>query len=1190
MPSLSNGKLKAQYKKNIISFLAVLASITLLTSIGLYKYFEQLSAEISQESTLHNAEVYVKALEEFRTLYTSEVVNKLSQNNIEVTHDYKGKDNAVPLPATLTILLGEGISADANGADTRLYSPYPFPWRSEGGGLQDKFAEQAWQYLSKNPTGSYSSFEYYNNENVLRFAKADLMRESCVGCHNSHEFTPKDDWAIGDVRGVLEVIIPLDKSLVASQQRFSTLFWVMILVSLLIFISVALSFIKQNNSAFKLKSNAMLKEAVNDLNKRLNGEQTSKELGQNLLSYVAPKLSASQATVYIFDGDAGYDYIAMYAGSIELDPPIKIKLGEGLVGQAAKDKESIITENIPLQYTKISSSTGQATARSLLLVPIIWQDQTIAVIEFSSFGRFDVEHQLLMTELTPIIAVAFHTAKSREIKSGLLELNKTYVLDLQMQHEKLQKSNIDLKEQTQELKASEEELKLSEEELRQQSDELKSNNEELEEQQELLEIQSSSLLKSQKETLSRAEELYKASQYKSEFLANMSHELRTPLNSLLILSQSLAENKMSNLNKQQIQEAQVIHKSGRSLLVLINDIMDLSKVEAGKLDINIDKASIKDLCNELEELFRGIAKENALEFVVIIEDDTPEYIETDTFRLKQILKNFLANAFKFTHHGRVSLTVSPQNEEGFIDNSKRSEFINFTVSDTGIGISEGKKDDIFKAFVQADGAINRQYGGTGLGLSISTELANLLKGKVVLESEIDIGSSFSIIIPCTHLDTASAVTALGTKKPITIENEQVLGCYLWGEDDRNSIEENDTIVLLISDDRFLFEEFKTFVEDLKHKLIASNKGLDGIQLAEQFMPSLIVVDQVNNDINISSILKFLKTSMQTRFIPIHVISDGDEDQILQQGAQSCLKKPVQSDIFNQIIAQVTSPTNDQHKTILVIDSDKSCQLAVQSLISDEQVKLTFAMSTSEAISILKYHIFDCIIMDLDLPDLKGIPLVEKISKQNNVGQTPIIIYTEQPVTEKEQRKLQRYTLSIVIKGTESAERLTDEIALLLHHEEKKNRTSQQVSLQMLHDESEMLVGRHILVVDDDMRNVFATTRVLEYAGMVVYQAENGQAALDILDKMEQPVDLILMDIMMPVLDGIDTIKIIRQNKLYQDTPIIALTAKSMPEDEHTCIEAGASEYLTKPLDLNRLLSMIRVWLYRLSNKHYLEDE
>ncbi|NQZ21178.1 MAG: response regulator [Colwellia sp.] len=1189
MSGISNGKLKVQHRKSIVNFLVLFASFSTIVCIGLYKYFEYLNTEITQESSLHNAEIYVKALEEFRTLYTSEVINKLNQQQIEVTHDYQDKKNAVPLPATLTILLGKGISAHENGADTRLYSPFPFPWR-EDGGLQDKFAEQAWQYLNKNPAGNYSSFELYNGENVLRFAKADQMRESCISCHNSHLSTPKNDWKIGDVRGVLEVIIPLDKSLIASAQRFSTLLFLMILVTIIIFASASFLYIKQSNAALKLKCNARMKEVVGDLNKLLSGEQPIKELGHNFLSYLAPKLDASQATVYIFDGNDSFDHIASYAGASLVEPPLKIKLGEGLVGQAAKERKNISIVDIPPYYTQIKSSIGQATANSLLLVPIVWQDQIIAVIEFAAFQPFSDEQQKLLAELTPIIAVAFHTAKSRETKNNLLALNETYVLDLKGQRKELQASNINLKEQTQQLKASEEELKVSEEELKQQSDELKSNNEELEEQQELLEIQSKTLIESQKETLDRAEELYKSSQYKSEFLANMSHELRTPLNSLLILSQSLSENKSNNLDKQQVQEAKVIHSSGRSLLVLINDIMDLSKVEAGKLEIQIDKANVAELCDELEQLFRGVADKDNLDFNVVIENDAPKYINTDAFRLKQILKNFLANAFKFTHQGHVCLTVKSHKEKDFIDKRKNSEFIEFTVSDTGIGITESKKEDIFKAFVQADGATNRQYGGTGLGLSISKELTHLLKGKLSLESEIDVGSSFSVIIPNTYAKMALSEETLDSKSSARDTKFTVTDTYQWLLDDRNTIEENDTIVLFLSNDRFMCESTQKYIKDTQYKFITSNNGREGIQLAEQFMPSVILLDQKLSDIPFQQVLSQLKSLMQTRFIPIHVFSEGSDAELLALGAQGGLKKPFRASILSQLIPQESVQARDELKAILVIEDDKNSQVAVQSLISDDKIKLTFASSSSEAIAILNKNIFDCIILDLNLPDLKGIALVEKISKQDNVGETPIIIYTGQSISEQEQRALHQYSPSIVLKGTESAERLSDEVALFLHQVEKQHTTCKPSSLQMLHDENEMLVDRHVLVVDDDMRNVFAITRILEGAGMIVAQAENGQVALDIIDNSTQSFDLILMDIMMPVLDGFETIRIIRQKSQYQDTPIIALTAKSMPEDEHKCIEVGASEYLTKPLDLNRLLSMIRVWLYRLSNKRYLENE
>ncbi|MCJ8299222.1 MAG: response regulator, partial [Pseudomonadales bacterium] len=778
------------------------------------------------------------------------------------------------------------------------------------------------------------------------------------------------------------------------------------------------------------------------------------------------------------------------------------------------------------------------------------------------------------------------------------------------------KHNIgELNEQNQLLSASEEELKdqreelkASNEELEEKQQELQASNEDLVGQQQALSLESQKLQQSKSALEEKARELALASKYKSEFLANMSHELRTPLNSLLILSKSLYENKQGNLTTEQVEEADIVYQGGKTLLNLINDIMDLSKVEAGMLDVNIDSFDPTELVYNLEALFNPLAKQRQLEFNINVEQSITQVISTDRQRLEQILKNFLSNAFKFTEVGMIKLDIYPlvsAAEPGTTAELVCSH-ICFKVSDSGIGIPEDKQQAIFEAFQQADGSTSRKYGGTGLGLTISKELALLLGGVISMQSQEGKGSSFTLTLPVSYpqegdeLKSPVATIAQIDPQPVKqkldhAEAEQLLNSGIqqitensdWLDDDRMRINSQDRPLLVIEDNKVFSQILINLIRKLDMKVIATDKGRDGILLAIEYLPSGILLDLTLPDINGLKVLEQLKDNLQTRHIPVHVISGTEQKmQSLHLGASSYLQKPTDPEVISSTLLEMYEANSSNMKNILVVENDAGSAAQIGQSIAGTETQLSFADSAEQACLLLQQQKIDCIILDLDLPDLQGTELVKTISAQKGAKGVPIIVYTGRAITEEEYRILNKFSSSIVIKGAESPERLLDDVSLFLHHIGDKYSTAQQQALQMLHDENAMLKDRRVLVVDDDMRNVFAITRILEQAGIQVIQAENGKVAVDLLATHEQPIELILMDIMMPVMNGYEAIAHIRKMPDYRSVPIIALTAKAMPADRQLCIQAGASEYITKPLEMDKVLAMLRVWLYRRVETEY----
>ena len=754
-----------------------------------------------------------------------------------------------------------------------------------------------------------------------------------------------------------------------------------------------------------------------------------------------------------------------------------------------------------------------------------------------------------------------------------------------------EKAQAELLHYTRELERREEELQMQQEELKASNEEIEAFNEELEEKTEALEEQNAQiqqqaeeLEESQHLIEEKANEIERASRYKSEFLANMSHELRTPLNSLLILAKLLAANEEGNLTEEQVEEANVIHNGGLELLSLINDILDLSKVEAGRLEAKTDEVKIEDVVKHMQQQFSPVAKDKSVHFIIENNKHCPDMFYTDIQRIEQILKNLLSNAFKFTSAGSVTLSVDCPAPGARPDLPLNDvDRIIFTVADTGIGIDPSKFSDIFEAFQQEDGSIDRRYGGTGLGLTIARKFAHMLGGDIHVSSQKGKGSRFTLILPL--ILTAPEVTQQMPQTPLYDPNPKRVELKPMPRqwipefipDDRHHLTEKDKVMLIIEDDPNFANILMKMARKHGYKCLIAGDGKNGLLLAVEANVTAIILDLNLPDISGTMVLEQLKHSLKTRHIPVHIISGDDsvEQSLLTKGAIGYLSKPADPDDIDAVFDKIGDLLSSKIKRILVIEDDQKNQIAIQNLLKNKDLEIVIVNNGTEGLQHSSETNFDCIILDLQLPDMTGFEWLEKAEKPN----VPVIIYTARELTESEHIKLNHYTGSIIIKGARSSERLLDEVSLFLHSVESKLPKNQQDIIRMQHDPDSVLKGRTILLVDDDLRNTFALSKLLRIHGIKIIIADNGQMALDKLNEPNE-IDLVIMDIMMPVMDGYHAMRAIRANPAVKHLPIIALTARAMPDEQEKCIAAGANDYLTKPLDIERLLVLLRVWLFR----------
>lgn len=942
-----------------------------------------------------------------------------------------------------------------------------------------------------------------------------------------------------------------------------------------------------------------LKTGQNQLNEQIRGDMDTTQMAYRVVRYLAGYLDAQIGAIYVHSEKKKLQLLGSYAFNKRKELNSVITIGEGIVGQAALERQVISITEVPEDYIRIHSGLGNTIPRNIVAAPFFYEEELGGVIELGSIKEFSDEKLEFLYLVLENIAIAFHSAKTNNRIKALLAESRRQAAELQTQQEELKASNEELEAQTNALKESEAALQAQQEELRATNEELEEKTRYLERQKKEITEKNDELEIVRKEIEQKAKELEASSRYKSEFLANMSHELRTPLNSLLILARNLYENRENNLSEDQVESAKIIHKSGKDLLLLINDILDLSKIEAGKMSLNIEKIELSEILRDIENTFKHLAEEKGLKLVVQIDEDLPRHIATDIQRLEQVIKNLISNAIKFTSKGEIRLSCFQPPASINLSESKlqHENALAIDVTDTGIGIPPGKQRAIFEAFQQADGSTSRKYGGTGLGLSISKQICKLLGGELQLKSEVNKGSSFTIYIPFDSGkkdDISKSKTKDITQKPppqivkqipIIKREEQVeppqdiKELYNKLPDDRTTLSEIDTVILVIEDDLIFAKMLYNQCKGKGFKCLVAVSGEEGLELANRYKPAAIILDIKLPGITGWEVLDSLKENPALRHIPVHMMSATEASfEALNKGAIGFLSKPVEKEDMDDAFSRIEGILDKKIKDLLVIEDDKKMRKAIVKLIGNGDVKSTETASGQEAIEQLKAKKFDCVVLDLGLPDMTGIELLNILSRDKNIDVPPVIVYTGKELSHEEHLQLQKYADSIIIKGVKSEERLLDETALFLHRIVDKMPSEKQQVIVNLHDKDSMFHGKKILLVDDDMRNVFALSKILSEKGMKVIKAENGKKAIQIIEK-EKDINLVLMDIMMPVMDGYEAIKYIRSKNELKKLPVIALTAKAMKEDREKCIAVGASDYLTKPVDMDRLFSMMRVWLY-----------
>jgi hypothetical protein len=912
-----------------------------------------------------------------------------------------------------------------------------------------------------------------------------------------------------------------------------------------------------------------LRTGRNELNLLIREEQGITEMANAVLGFLVTSLKAGVGALYLFDERVvKLTLTATYAVTKDMKLGEHFRLGEGVIGQAAREQRIICLTEVPPGYLPIGSALGESVPTVIAAIPLLHGNRLVGVIEIGAFHKFS-DNELTFVEIVMEgIAIAIDANLSHHRTAELLEETEQQTEELRVQQEELQQSNEELEERAQMLEQQRENIRLKN-----------------------LEIESASQILQEKVT-----ELERVSTYKSEFLANMSHELRTPLNSLMILSSLLKQNKDGNLTDRQVEFAATINSAGMDLLNLINDILDLSKVEAGQMQFNFGALAVPDLCDSVRATFEPLAEQKGLAFRVESDAGIPAMFHGDEQRVHQILKNLLSNALKFTEKGGVSLRIATPSAQ---ENPLPVPSLAFIVSDTGIGISASKQQLVFEAFQQADGSISRKYGGTGLGLSISLQLARKMHGEIRMSSEEGKGSVFTLYMPLSatagqgaEVTPKAAYTApprspiqaqqpsAPTPLPASAERGEPLSFPAPLADDRALLTAGDKCILIIEDDLNFAKILQGMVKDRGFDALVAADGESGIAMAKRFLPSAIVLDVMLPHIDGWGVMRSLKDNPRTRHIPVHFITCmEDRHRAMAMGAIGFATKPVSMEQLNEVFQSIEGSLAKSVRRLLIVEDNEHESKSMVALLEEGGVDITVAVTGNEAIGLLSSQPFDCMVLDLGLSDMSGFDLLEYIQQMEGARRIPVIIHSGRELTHEDERRLRRYAESIIIKGAKSPERLLNEVTLFLHLVESNLHPNKQRMIRTAIDKEAMLEGRKVLLVDDDMRNIFSLSSVLAEKNMVVIEAENGREAIARLEE-HHDIGIILMDIMMPEMDGFAAMREIRKNPRLVNIPIIAMTAKALRGDQEKCMAAGASDYISKPIEVDKLLSLIRVWIFQ----------
>ncbi len=895
----------------------------------------------------------------------------------------------------------------------------------------------------------------------------------------------------------------------------------------------------------------------------LQGQRDLTTVGRMLLSELAPLVTAQQGVIYQMAEEESGDLVLLstFADAGQDGHRDHLRVGVGLAGQCAAEKRRMLITDVPGDAVPIRSGLFQAVPRNIIVLPVLFEDRVKAVIELASLNVFTASHLAFLELLTSSIGIVLNSIEATMQTEGLLKQSQQLATELQTQQTELQQTNEQLAQKAQQ--------------LAEQNVEVERKNQEIEQARRAVE--------------EKAKELALTSKYKSEFLANMSHELRTPLNSILVLGQQLTDNPDGNLTPKQVEFARTIHGAGTDLLNLITDILDLSKIESGTVSVQAEEVFFASLLDMIARPFRHEAENRKLSFEIDADPNLARSLATDSKRLQQVLKNLLSNAFKFTEQGSVRLSVFVS-EGGWSSGhpvlDRAGSVVAFEVSDTGIGIPPEKQRIIFEAFQQADAGTSRKYGGTGLGLAISRELANLLGGEIQLRSAPGKGSTFTLYLPQTYVGASSGVAVGDRKAPAVAAPAQLAAAAVterWMEkvpDDRENLTPHDVILLIVEDDPHYARVLCDLAHDKGFKVLVAARGSEALAIAREFHPSAISLDVFLPDMLGWTVLNHLKQDPATRHIPVQMLTQDEERHHgLSRGAFAFVTKPTTPEALEGAFSRIREYATPRRKRLLVVEDNPAEQLSIRELLGYDDIDVTVCSTGGEALAEVADESFDCVVLDLRLPDMSGFDLLERFSETPSLSDLPVVVFTGKDLSSEEDARLRVLARSVVVKGVESPERLLDETALFLHRVVSDLPAEKQKMIERLHHSDEALVGKKVLVVDDDVRNIFALSSVLERRGMTVLTAGTGREAISTLESTPD-VAIVLMDIMMPEMDGYETMQVIRQNSSFRRLPIVALTAKAMKGDREKCLEAGASEYLAKPVNTEQLLSALRMWLHR----------